>query len=600
MDQYKIPSIQEMTAKLAGSNYFVTLDAISSFWQMKLDDNSQELTTFSTPFGNLCFNRLPFGLNLSSQAYQKVLSNWFEGQPGMEIYTDDLLIHAPDKQTLLKRLKTVFDICRQKNLKLNKNKCVFNLNEVKYLGAIINSTGQKIDPDRVSSILDMKSPETKEELQRFLGMLTYVSNFIPNLANETATLRKLLTKDASFMWSANREQEFLQLKQLLTQTPVLRFFDPNKEVKVSCDSSKHGLGACLTHNGQPVCFASCTLTTSEANYSQIEKELLSVVFAVERFHQYVYGRKFIVENDHKPLKFLFKKSLSSCPPRIERLMIRLQKYNFTFEWIPGKALLIPDTLSRSPQLHTEADAELHDELQCQVHMIQTSLPFSETKLKQFNSAIESDEEMTQLKQMILNGWPEQISEVPNSMTKYWNFREELAVEDDIILKGSKVIIPKSWQSELLSRIHGHLGVEKCINRAGRCMFWTGMTTDINDLVLNCGICNKFKPRQSKEPLLSHDRPTTPWMKVGCDVFHFENNDYLLIVDYHSDYPEVSKLNSLTANDIIRKMKSVFARNGIPEMLISDNGPNFINSKFKEFTDNWGITHETSSPHYPKV
>jgi hypothetical protein len=183
-----------------------------------------------------------------------------------------------------------------------------------------------------------------------------------------------------------------------------------------------------------------------------------VVVAVEKFHQYVYGRDFIVQNDHKPLQFLFKKSLASCPPRVQRMMLRQQKYSFDYQWIPGKELLIADALSRAQLLMEPSDAELHRELDFQVHMITSTLPFSENKLKLFSQEVEKDPTLSQLKSVIRSGWPDEKKDVPFAVRQYWMFRDELTIHDNLIFRGERVMIPGEFQREMLSRIHeGHLG-----------------------------------------------------------------------------------------------------------------------------------------------
>jgi len=599
-DQFKIPTVEEMTVRIAGSKHFVKLDARSSFWQMKLDDESSQLTTFSTPFGNYCFHRLPFGLNVSSQIYQRTLSNWFQAKRGVEVYIDDILIHADDEETLMRRVEEVFEIIRTKNLKLNRQKCTTKLTEIKYLGVIISAEGQKIDPERIASIQAIESPKSKEELQRFLGMITYVGKFIPNLSEETALLRQLLKEKIAFVWTENHEVSFNRLKSLLASAPVLKLFDPAEKVTISCDASRYGIGVALLQCGQPVAFASRTLTSAEQQYAQIEKELLSVAYASEKFHQYVYGRHYVIENDHKPLKFILNKPLANAPARIERLMLRLQRYDFSYEWVPGKLLFIADTLSRAPATLKEEDRELENEIKCHVHLIKATLPFSDDILRKFRRENEEDMEIQHLAEMIKIGWPDEYKDVSDELKQYWNFREELSHEDGLIFKGTKVLIPKAWQSEMIDRVHeGHLGVEKCYDRARSAMFWCGMCKEIKDVISRCETCQKFAPQQQKQPLQSHERPNVPWLKIGCDVFHFDGKDYLLAVDYYSNYFETAQLSTLSTEHTIQAHKSMFSRNGIPETVVSDNGTNFVSAKFVEFSKKWGITHVTSSPYYPK-
>ena len=173
---------------------------------------------------------------------------------------------------------------------------------------------------------------------------------MPNLPNITAPIRGLLKKEVEFHWSQEQMKSFDQIKETLTiqPGPVLRFFHPTKPVTVRYDASQNGLGAVLIQEEQPIAYASRSLSAAETRYAQIEKELLSVLFALERFNVYTYGAKVLVENDHKPLEIILKKSLQEAPTRLQRMLLRLQKYDFVIKHKPGKDMIIADTLSRAP------------------------------------------------------------------------------------------------------------------------------------------------------------------------------------------------------------------------------------------------------------
>jgi len=261
---------------------------------------------------------------------------------------------------------------------------------------------------------------------------------------------------------------------------------------------------------------------------------------------------------------------------------------------------ISDTLSRVPTHYKADDCEVQVQLRCHVHLVKSVLPLSEKVQEQFRQTYKNDKEMQTLIQMIMSGWPDDKSAVPTLAKNYWNFRDELSVDDELVFKGTKLLIPQKWRAEMLERIHeGHQGIEKCINRAKSAMFWIGMTKDIQQRVQRCEVCQTYAPQQQKETLQQHERPDVPWLKIGCDCFHYEGKEYLLAVDYYSNFFEVAQLKTLSAEETILKLKSIFSRNGIPQTLISDNGTNFVNDKFRKFAYNWGIQHKTSSPHYPR-
>jgi hypothetical protein len=219
--------------------------------------------------------------------------------------------------------------------------------EIKFLGHVINSKGIKPDESKIASIVNMPTPKNKKELEVLLGMITYISKFIPNLSELTASLRSLLTKNAIFSWTSKHDDDIAKIKTVLSTEPTLQLYNPNKPVTISADASQHGVGAVLLQNNLPVIYASRALTETEKNYAQIEKELLSIVFACQKFHQYIYGKKIIIENDHKPLESILKKPLNQTPARLQRMLLKLQRYEIIFQYRPGKQLFIADCLLKS-------------------------------------------------------------------------------------------------------------------------------------------------------------------------------------------------------------------------------------------------------------
>ena len=227
----------------------------------------------------------------------------------------------------------------------------------------------------------MPAPTDKKGVERLLGTVNYFGKFIPNLATVTEPIRVLLRKDVEFQWSHEQDKAFQEIKIILTKNggSVLRFFDVQKPVTISCDASPTGLGGVLLQGGCPVTYASRSLTDAESRYAQIEKELLAVLFSLERFNQYTYGKKVYVESDHKPLEVIVKKPLATAPPRLQRILLRMQKYDYTLEYKPGEVL--PDMLSRAPLPET-ADDNMEEEIALHVHLVQSSLPVSKLSLEE--------------------------------------------------------------------------------------------------------------------------------------------------------------------------------------------------------------------------
>ena len=340
-------------------------------------------------------------------------------------------------------------------------------------------------------------------------------------------------------------------QQSRTTTPVLKYFDPAEEITVQCDASQSGLGAALTQNGQPIAYSSRALTETEKNYAQIEKELLSIVFGIEKFHCYTYGRKVNVETDHKPLETIYRKPLQSTPKRLQRMLLRLQKYEINVVYKRGKQMYLADTLSRAYMDGTSASngdisetihlqTELEKELES-IDMVQhTPIPVTEQRLQEIKQATAQDPDMQQLIDIIVQGWPEAKHEITSHRVRqYYNVREDLVVQDGVIFRGQRIVIPQFYQRRVLERIHSsYIGINGCIPRARECVYWLGMNSAVREYVEKCSICHSFERSQQKETLQNQDVPTRPWAKVGADLFTFQDREYLVTVDYHSNFFEV--------------------------------------------------------------
>lgn len=596
-EHYPLRTVEEIVAEMPNAKVFSVLDANHGFWQVQLDDKSSKLCTFNTPFGRYRFLRLPFGITSASEVFQKCIAQRLEDLEGVVNIVDDILVWGENMEQHDKRLRQLLDRIRSINLRLNRAKCKIRMTEVSYVGHVLSADGLKPDPEKVRAIQDMPEPEDKAALMRFLGMLQYLAKFIPNLAEVSAPVRKLLEGDIEWHWEFEQKESFRKLKALVSNTPVLRYFDVSKDITLSVDASSEGLGAVILQEGQPVAFGSRSLTECQKRYAQIEKELLAIVFGCEKFNQYIYGKSVHVESDHKPLETVFKKSLQKAPPRLQRMLMRLQPYDLHVKYKPGKELYIADTLSRA-YLKEHKEQLLEDELQ--IHVLSTYLPISTEKLNAFRTATAGDEEMQLVMKCVQTGWPEEIRHVPPQVRKYWTFREELSCSDGLLFKCSRVVVPHSLRSDMLERVHeSHLGIVKCKERARDVMYWPGMAREIEDAVMQCSVCNMFKRSNTKEPLISHEIPDRAWAKVGVDLFHCNQGDYLMCVDYYSKFPEIAKLTQTTSAHVVTTLKSIFARHGIPDEVVSDNGPQFSSAEFRTFAQNWEFIHTTSSPGFPQ-
>lgn len=374
--------------------------------------------------------------------------------------------------------------------------------------------------------------------------------------------------------------------------PVLMYYDVNAPVTLSVDASSHALGAVLLH--RPVAYASRALTSSEMNYPQIEKEASAIRFACLKFHQYIYGKKLTIETDHKPLESIFRKPLDRAPPRLRRIRLEVAQYNPTVVYVKGTNIPIPDILSRD----VDNIPPENDEEKLEVHVVLQMSKVASAELKQHT---EADSEMRSLKSIVMQGWPESRNELLPELRKYWCFRDELAVYDGLLFKSNQVLIPQSLRKAMLGKVHsGHSGIQSCIRRARQVLFWVGMASDIQEMVEACSICQRHQRNNTKSTILLKDIPGLPFERVASDLFHFKGKEYLLLVDSYSGFFDIKQLPETTSQHVIKQLKEWFSIHGIPQVLETDNGPQYACAEFRRFCSQWGFEHQTSSPYFPRA
>ena len=598
---HPLPKVDDTLAQLAGAKVFSKLDANSGFWQIPLAKESRLLTTFITPYGRYCFNKLPFGISSAPELFQKRMNNILRGLEGVLCLMDDILIFGKDMEEHHKRVTSVLKRIKEAGVTLNMDKCEFAKFKITFLGHLIDENGIQADPAKTSSILQMEPPTNVPELRRFLGMVNQLGKFSRNLAELTQPLRELLSKKQAWLWGPNQEQAFSSIKNELSQPTTLTLYNPEAQTKVSADASSYGLGAVLLQKSndlwKPVAFASRTMTETERRYAQIEKEALATTWACEKFASYLLGLEFMIETDHKPLvPLLGMKNLDSLPPRVLRFRLRLNRFSYSIVHVPGKLMYTADTLSRSP-LKSDI-SELQEIAETFIDACVAHLPASNTRLDEYREAQAADPICSRLIGCCQQGWPTK-NNIDIPIGPYWKVRSELSIHNKLLLHGKQIVVPKSLQQETLSKIHqGHQGIERCRLRAKSSVWWPGISQQIKHLIEQCPVCVRNSTPKS-QPLIPSELPDYPWQRVGTDLFAINGVNYLLIVDYFSRYPEVIKLSSTTSSSVIKVLKSIFSRHGIPETLVSDNGPQYTSQEFTDFSKSYDFTHITSSPHFPQ-
>lgn len=261
---------------------------------------------------------------------------------------DDVLVFGATQPQHDQRLHEVLSRMQQAKVTLNTKKCQFSVQHVTFLGQMIDASGIHPDREKIRAILDMPEPVDVSGVRRFLGMVNQLGKFTPHLAEITKPMRDLLCKKNDWTWGHDQQRCFKQLKESITSTPILALFDAKQETTLSADASSHGLGAVLLQRQpdgklQPVAYASRSMSSTEQRYAQIEKEALATTWACERFSDFLLGKTFHVETDHKPLvSLLGQKTLDQLPPRIQRFRMRLMRFNYSIAHVAGKDLITAD------------------------------------------------------------------------------------------------------------------------------------------------------------------------------------------------------------------------------------------------------------------
>ena len=357
VDTYPLPRIDDLLASLSGGKSFTKLDLAHAYLQIPLEERSKKYTTINTQRGLFQYNRLPFGLSAAPAIFQRTMESILRELPRVCIYLDDILITGVNEEDHLHNLKAVLSRLKQAGFRLKRHKCAFLLPSIEYLGHVIDAEGLRLSGKKTQAIQNAPTPKTTSELRSFLGLMNYYGKFISNLSTLMAPLHWLLQKHAKWDWGRAQENAFRKAKGVISSSSqILVHFQPDKDLVVICDASPYGVGAVLSHvledgTERPIYYASRSLAIAEKKYSQFDKEGLAIIFAVKRFHQFLYGRPFLIKSDHKPLQYIFGHT-HPVPPlasaRLQRWALILGAYDYKIVYRPGGEIGNADYLSCLP------------------------------------------------------------------------------------------------------------------------------------------------------------------------------------------------------------------------------------------------------------
>ena len=600
VDQYPVPRVEDLFATLAGGQKFSKLDLSHAYQQVLLEPESRKLVTINMHKGLYRYHRLPFGVPSAPAVFQQTMEKILQGISHVVVYIDDILVTGRNDQQHLEVLEEVLTRLQEYGLRLKKEKCFFMRPSVTYLGYIVDREGLHPTPEKVKAITQAPAPKNVVELRSFLGLVNYCGKFIPHLSTIVAPLNHLLCKNTRWKWTDHCQEAFEQLKSHLASYKVLVHYDPSLPIKLDCDASAYGVGAVLSHvfpdgTERPISYASRTLTKSEKGYPQLEKEALSLIFGVKKFHLFLYGRQFVLVTDHKPLTTILglKRGLPAlAAARLQRWASLLSTYQYDLEFRSTEKHCNADGLSRLPLDTMEGEVDSLSAFNL------SQIDFLPVDTKKLRQATRNDPTLSRVLMYLRSGWPS--SGIDDSLKPLWNRRHELTIESECVMWGMRVVIPTSCQAAVLSELHtAHPGIVKMKSLARVHVWWPSIDKSIEQKVKECPDCQTVRNNPPSAMMHPWAWPDSPWKRIHIDFAGpFLNSMFLIVTDSHSKWLEVIPMASTTTEKTLDALRTLFAAYGLPEQLVSDNGPQFTSVEFEQCMKLNGIKHIKVAPYHP--
>jgi len=599
-DIYPLPRLEELVEQAAGHEFYATLDMREAYFQILLDENSRDLTTFSDGMALYRFRRLPFGLSCSPAIFSRHMSSLLSPllkKGWVKNYLDDLIIWAPDFATLVSRLRQLFSLLSKNGVKLNLSKCEFGKREVTFLGYRISGDGCQPDPKNVEAIQKMKAPTKVKEVRRFLGMCGFYRKHVPNFAKIAAPLTNLTRSTSKFDWSDLCQVAFETLKELLTCAPVLVRAQTDKPFIVTTDASNTHVGGVLSQiqtdgTNKPVGYFSKKLNSTECRYSATDKEALAVLLTCRNFHHYLWGNRFTVVTDHQPLTSIFKRKTKS--PRMNRWILEMREYNYEIQYVKGKYNYVADQLSRP------------------VRVIQRSpdVTWLGSTKEEFRDYQREEIKWRELVEYLEGG------RVPTKRYHKTILDQFVVMEEILYYVREKtdgslqycLVVPQRLKGKALQHVHeisGHLGQKKTICKAEELFYWCNLKVDVCHYVKECITCQRFKGHTGlQQPWQELPPVNKPLERIGIDLTDMvagaQGFRYILtVVDHYSRYVKFYPLKTKHTQMVVEALDQYVADFGVPQGIVLDNGGEFTSHAFQQFCQHHLITLHYTTPYHPQ-
>ena len=629
-DAYPLPRIDDSLEALNGSKWFSTLDLISGYWQVEMDENDRQKTAFCTQDGLFEFKVMPFGLCNAPATFQRLMDLVLSGIQWKSclVYIDDIVIVGKSFQQHLSNLELVLDRLRQAGLRLKTSKCHLFREEVTFLGHRISRQGISTDPAKVSAVQNWKTPNSVQDVRQFLGLVGYYRKYIPHFAAIARPLHQLTERGREFQWTQECIHAFDELKLRLLSAPILSFPDFEKPFILDTDACQYGIGAVLSqnHDGEErvVAYGSRTLSKAERKYCVTRKELLAVVTFTKHFRPYLLGRRFTLRTDHSSLQWIY--NMKEPEGQLARWLEQLQEYDFAVIHRRGCNHGNADALSRIGPDEIEADISGGSSSK--------GVGVSAVQPQQILTGTEGVKSMRQLQledenvgivlravscgSMVGLGELEGKSRELNILVQQWDQLVEKKgilyrrYEDDQGREHLQVIAPAVIRQDILKQLHegvlgGHLGEGKTLSRLKERFYWPGHAGDVGKWCRTCVKCatRKMPPRRGRAPLQGISAGY-PMQIVAVDIVGpitpgEAKNPYILVAsDYFTRWAEAYAIPNQEAITVATKLvDEFFCRFSIPQQLHSDQGRQFESDVMKEVCKLLQISKTRTTPYHPQ-
>ena len=605
-DHFPLPFIDQMLDRLAGHPHFCFLDGYSGYNQIAIAPEDQEKTTFTCPYGTFAFRRMPFGLCNAPATFQRCMMSIFSDlvEEVMEIFMDDFTVYGSSFDQCLKNLETVLQRCQDKQLALNWEKCHFMVTEGIVLGHKISATGLEVDQSKVSIIKTLAPPTTVKGVRSFLGHAGFYRRFIKDFSKIARPLCRLLEKDTRFNFDDSCRVAFEEIKIKLVQALIMAAPDWDKGFEIMCDASDFAMGAALGQRKEKIFkiiyYASRTFNEAQENYSTTEKEMLAIVFACEKFRQYILGSHVVIHTDHAAIKYLMSKK--EAKPRLIRWVLLLQEFDLEIKDKKGCDNVIADHLSRVERSTEEEEKVILTENfpDEQLFKVSCQLPWYADIVNYLSCGVVPSEFTSQQKRKL------------RTDSRYYIWDDPL-----LFKRGADMIIrrcvPENEQGKILDECHaspygGHFSGERTAHKILQSGFyWPTIFKDCAEWVKLCDRCQKIGNISSRNEMPLRGIMVVQIFDVwGIDFMgpfppSFGNLYILLAVNYVSKWVEAVACSRNDASTVVNFLqKIILSRFGTPRTIISDGGSHFANKIFAKLMSRFGIKHVMSLAYHPQT